>query len=285
MRRCLAFLATVLLSAWAGTAVAANSVTVESRQVPLGATGVTVGVYLENEDSLSGLVIPLEIREVTSGAFIADTLEVSAQNRLVTSLSDMVVQDFMPEQDNTKWWCCDGGGFSTRGAPDFLSPDAFIYAAIATSGPSLPIGNDGSPPDGNPSIQIMFAVTETEGTFEIDTVCITPNNHLTFMGRDEVAPLPVSFTKGIVTIVDSCACDCHADPICDSVHNILDLVAIVGVAFQGADPIPDPNPFCPYETTDVNCDDVTNVLDVGLMNLVVNYGANPDSTFCNPCAP
>ncbi|HUU45483.1 MAG TPA: hypothetical protein VM118_07080, partial [Acidobacteriota bacterium] len=222
---------------------------------------------------------------LTSGAFIADTLAFEALNRLDSGLGDMTELAYLPTEDSVSWWICDGFGFEAHGAPDFVSPDAILYAAISTSDTYMAAGSDGAPPGGTPSARLYFNVTGTAGTFEIDTTCITPGNHLILVDNVTWDLLPVSFTKGVVTIVDSCMCDCHADPICDSVHNILDLVAIVGVAFQGADPIPDPNPFCPYETTGVNCDDVTNVLDVGLMNLVVNYGANPDSTFCDPCAP
>ena len=267
------------------TAVAASSVLIECKTVPLSTTGQTVGLYIVNDATLCAVTFPLVIRSTTPGAFIADTLVFEPLNRLASRLGDMVEIAYLPTEDSLNWWLCHGFGFQAQSAPDFVSPDAILYGGFSTSDTVMMPGNDGTPPGGTPSAQFYFNVTGTAGTFEIDTTCISPANHLILVEDVTWDPVPVSFTKGIVTIVDSCACDCHADPICDSVHNILDLVAIVGVAFQGADPIPDPNPFCPYETTDVNCDDVTDVLDVGLMNLVVNYGANPDSTFCDPCAP
>lgn len=281
MRRSISISIALLTLIWATPAGAANSVVVESKEVALGATGVTVGIYITNEDSIPALVIPLQIRSVTPGAFIADTLALETQNRLASYLTDMVVNEFLTGPDSSYWYMCDGNGFQTRGDPDFISPNAMIFVGLTTSYTRFPIGDDGSPPGGTPSLKLTFNVTEVAGTFEIDTACITPNNHLAWVsypGNGRVYP---SFTKGVITI--GCACDCHADPVCDNVHDVLDLVTIIDVAYRGGDPVPDPNPQCPYVTTDVNCDDVTNVFDVGLMNLVVNYAADPDSTFCNPC--
>ncbi|HUU45847.1 MAG TPA: hypothetical protein VM118_08950 [Acidobacteriota bacterium] len=266
-------------------AVATSSVVIESKTVPLSATGQTVGVYIVNDATLCAVTMPLVIRSTTSGAFIADTLAFEPLNRLASGLGDMVEIAYLPTEDSLKWWLCDGFGFQLQGAPDFASPDAILYGGFSTSDTFMTAGSDGTPPGGTPSAQFYFNVTGTAGTFEIDTTCISPANHLSLIENVTWERVPVTFTKGVVTIADTCACDCHADPICDSVHNILDLVAIVGVAFQGADPIPDPNAFCPYETTDVNCDNETSVLDVVRMNLVVNYGADPDTTFCDPCEP
>jgi MFS-type transporter involved in bile tolerance (Atg22 family) len=57
-----------LLSAWATGAVAASSVTVESKSVPRGAEGVTIGVYVTTDQPVSAVVFPLEFRSVDSGA-------------------------------------------------------------------------------------------------------------------------------------------------------------------------------------------------------------------------
>ncbi|HUU45785.1 MAG TPA: CARDB domain-containing protein, partial [Acidobacteriota bacterium] len=84
-------------------------------------------------------------------------------------------------------------------------------------------------------------------------------------------------------VLSPCACDCHADPECDGVTSILDVVLAVNVAFRGGDPIPDPNPACPFETTDVNCDNVTNILDVILLVDVAFRGGDPAEQFCDPC--
>jgi hypothetical protein len=82
----------------------------------------------------------------------------------------------------------------------------------------------------------------------------------------------------------TCACDCHADPVCDAViSNVQDVVATINVAFRGASAIVDPNASCPYETTDVNCDAVTSVLDVVKVVNVAFRGANPGTEYCDPC--
>ncbi|HWO56342.1 MAG TPA: hypothetical protein VNN55_02125 [bacterium] len=81
-----------------------------------------------------------------------------------------------------------------------------------------------------------------------------------------------------------CACNCHADPVCDGViNNIQDVVVAVNVAFRGAPAVPDPNPSCPYETTDVNCDGVTSVLDVVKIVNVAFRGSTPATEYCDPC--
>ena len=90
----------------------------------------------------------------------------------------------------------------------------------------------------------------------------------------------------IVTVgACDCACSCHADPQCDGVATVHDVVRTVDVAFRGSAPIPDQNPQCPRQTTDVNCDGVTTVHDVVRMVNVAFRGANPATEFCNPCAP
>lgn len=82
----------------------------------------------------------------------------------------------------------------------------------------------------------------------------------------------------------ACACNCHADPVCDGViNNVQDVVVAVNVAFRGAPAVPDPNPSCPYETTDVNCDGVTSVLDVVKIANVAFRGAIPAAEYCDPC--
>ncbi|HUU46782.1 MAG TPA: hypothetical protein VM118_13715, partial [Acidobacteriota bacterium] len=44
------------------TAVAASSVVIESKTVPLSATGQTLGIYVVNEVALSGISFPLVFR-------------------------------------------------------------------------------------------------------------------------------------------------------------------------------------------------------------------------------
>lgn len=89
----------------------------------------------------------------------------------------------------------------------------------------------------------------------------------------------------VAVLVNSiCACDCHADPICDQViNNVQDVVATIGVAFRASPAIPDPNWRCPYESSDVNCDGVTSVIDVVKVINVAFRSATPATEFCDPC--
>ena len=71
-----------------------------------------------------------------------------------------------------------------------------------------------------------------------------------------------SVPRAFVASSCPCACDCHTDPVCDSLDDILDIVAVIDAAFWGMTPASDPNAACPYLRADVNCDAVTNVADV-----------------------
>jgi len=78
-----------------------------------------------------------------------------------------------------------------------------------------------------------------------------------------------------------CQCSCHADPQCDGVTNVLDVVQTVNVAFRGASPVFDDD--CPKERTDVDCSGFTNVLDVVKIVNVAFRGGLPEVNFCNAC--
>lgn len=83
----------------------------------------------------------------------------------------------------------------------------------------------------------------------------------------------------------SCVCDCHADPECDGFTDILDVSALVNVAFRDGAPLPDPNGLCPYQTTDVDCSGFTDIIDVSRMVEVAFRNGSPAAQFCSPCAP
>jgi len=95
---------------------------------------------------------------------------------------------------------------------------------------------------------------------------------------------PVSYPAVVTLTGPPCGCDCHADPLCDLVTNVFDVVKAVDVGFRSVPPEPDPNPLCSRQTTDINCDDVTNVFDVvGLVDVAFRSG-DPETVFCDPCA-
>ncbi|HUU44121.1 MAG TPA: hypothetical protein VM118_00175 [Acidobacteriota bacterium] len=194
----------LIVALWAlGGACAwgANHVLVESQSVAPGATGVQIGVYVENDLELNGLVIPLEIREVTAtGAFPTNTLTLDAANRLTTSLIGFVTKYFYPDEDNTNPTQCSGAGFATKGALDFVSPDGVLYSAISVLDPCLPIGTDGAPPGGTPSLIFTFDVTSVDGLFVIDTTCVTPANYLLYVDCVTSGPVEPMFTAGVITV-------------------------------------------------------------------------------------
>lgn len=81
-----------------------------------------------------------------------------------------------------------------------------------------------------------------------------------------------------------CACACHGDPVCDSIINdVVDVVAAIGAAFRNI-PVPtDPNPLCPRERTDVNCNGTTDVVDVVEIVGVAFRAFSPATEYCVPC--
>jgi hypothetical protein len=87
---------------------------------------------------------------------------------------------------------------------------------------------------------------------------------------------------GVGDACEPCICDCHADPQCDGQSNVLDVVAVVNVAFRSATPTSDP--VCPMVRTDVDCSDATDVLDVVRLVNVAFRSADPNTEFCDPCA-
>jgi choice-of-anchor B domain-containing protein len=80
---------------------------------------------------------------------------------------------------------------------------------------------------------------------------------------------------------DHCSCPCAADPQCDGVTNVLDVVETVNVSFRSASPITDPD--CTHMRTDADCSGATDVIDVVKMVNVSFRSADPLTEFCDPC--
>ncbi|MEW5701763.1 MAG: Ig-like domain-containing protein [Candidatus Zixiibacteriota bacterium] len=214
----------------AGTACAYNAVWVESKSVHPGDTDVTIGVWVVNDTPLTAFVMPLEFRDTdANGSYIMGSCVFSAPpdrrisaSALTSSVSKIVYGT--PTDTN----CHAGGGFPLCSGPvahayntsspvDFTSPDGFLWAGVSTSAPPhlwyLPSGSDsaagvhhGWPQDGDstpylagPSFEFVFDVDSVPGSFEIDTACTCPNNHL--QGTDlSFAGVMFAFRRGIVTI-------------------------------------------------------------------------------------
>lgn len=83
----------------------------------------------------------------------------------------------------------------------------------------------------------------------------------------------------------TCDCNCHTDPVCDGVPDVLDLVETVNAAFRNAPPTIDPNCPHPGGRADVDCSGATTVLDVVKVVGVAFRNDNPATTYCDPCAP
>lgn len=79
-----------------------------------------------------------------------------------------------------------------------------------------------------------------------------------------------------------CNCGCLADPTCDGVTDILDVVGTVTVAFRGGATTKMLD--CQgLERTDTNCSGSTDVIDVVKTINVAFRGADRATEFCTPC--
>ena len=81
----------------------------------------------------------------------------------------------------------------------------------------------------------------------------------------------------------NCPCECHTDPQCDGVCNVLDVVISVGVAFRGLEAPNDQE--CSVVRTDADCDGDTDVFDVVRFVNVAFRNQPMESNFCDPWAP
>jgi hypothetical protein len=163
--------------------------------------------------------------------------------------------------------------------PVISSPEALFFTRGKILGPDLPAGTDGS----SPQILLTVDVNGNVGTFEIDTTCTNPGNHLIFATSTGTPALILpSFTKGVIAVI----CDCpHQGDIAvrsagDGVIDVLDVIEIIGIAFSGLPDIQDPQ--CPTTRGDVDNSGVTDVLDVIYVIDHVFRGGPPP---VDPCTP
>ena len=79
-----------------------------------------------------------------------------------------------------------------------------------------------------------------------------------------------------------CACPCIGDPFCDgTIYNAVDVVTIINVAFRGASATN--SSYCPFLSTDVDCNGATTAVDVVRVVDVAFRGANPSGFNCFTC--
>lgn len=283
MKRKIGMMLTGAIVLWTSFAGAANQLVVESKTVPVGATGVIIGVSVVNDTPLIGLVVPLKIRQVTTGSFIT-RLKLSWGGRLGSALTDLhITNQYTSENFN----CGLGGlGFhdtvTTIGDSGFAvgsSPAGLMFVCTSFDTTGLGAGADTSP-----SMKIIVNVSNTPGTFEIDTTCTARSNNLVFIKNTppdmDLSGITPSFTKGTITIA-ACNCAHHGDLTGNGVIDILDVLALQNWIYNGS-PVPVKDPLCPHvDRGDVNCSGYDDTVDlVYLIDYVFSGGDAP----CDPCA-
>ncbi len=188
------------------TAMAANSVVVESKSVALNAKGVTIGVFVSNDVAIKNVVIPLELRSTNGGAFV-DSMKRSfpTGTRLDGKLTDIRISN---QLDSDSIGTCkqnQPGGYARIISPDvdsmirvLGSPVAAFFTYGKIFGPDLPAGADGPTA---PQLLMTVNVNGLNGQFIVDTTCTNPANHLVY-ARSTGTPVQLmpSFTAGEITV-------------------------------------------------------------------------------------
>jgi hypothetical protein len=195
-----------------------------------------------------------------------------------------------------------GAAPSTKKAADVVSPPATQPPATPTTSASDAVAPDAVQPldqARTPGIPADPVAADANATYEIDWYSI--NGGGTVNASSASYKMGASIGQSVAGAASSasykmgigfwygagggCACDCHADPggFCDGVTDILDVAQAVNVAFRNAAALLDPNPNCPYQTTDANCSNSTDVVDVVKFVNVAFRNFSPATEFCNPC--
>lgn len=287
----------LLIHAVAHLAHAANSVTIESKKVMIGAKDVKIGVFLENDVPITSLSYPFEFRSLTPESYVTNKvirrwnhnsrLSSSFLHQLCYGNPDSPIDYVYPSPASQT---CSGPKSNTyaqrslNNAVDFQSPDgmlALLYdcGTFDSLGFTLLPGADPRETD-SASRSLTFDVTSIPGQFIIDTCCIAPATHLLFVDTLSNLIIPL-FTPGIITI--ACECPCLDDPYCDGEGpDLRDVVATIDVAFGGVEEKRDE--FCPAIRTDFDCSGYTNIVDVVRLISVAFREANPATELCQPCA-
>lgn len=193
---------------------AAGNVIVESKSFQSGSPVCRVGVYVTNSEPITALVLPLELRSITPNAFPSTsfTFQMNPGGRVYNSPLGPEGESWPAATVTTRRYAvaastnCSGPTSSSYAvaAPqiDFVSPDAVLHAAVSLGDTevgqsvSLPPGSD---PIGVPSFWFTFGVAYFPGRFVIDTCCVRPDNHLSFV-NEAVEIIAPQFQRGIISI-------------------------------------------------------------------------------------
>jgi hypothetical protein len=301
--RAVALMATVVLVFSHGIVYAANTVTIESKSVPFGTSVCTLGVYITNDLPIVTVSLSLQSRSVSGGAYLGGAitsdncrLEIVPGSRVHNSplgpasvdWPDALVFKYVYRTpDGT---CGEPAGVSlttfrfVAPTPDTISPDGFLFVTVSTGDLNqgeLPWLDNGSDPPGSPSFRLLLSLNDRVGQIAVEPACVnaTVCSFYELNGEEHLATV----TSGTVTHL-ACACDCHADPVCDGLQSdIRDVVNTINVAFRGDAALADPNPSCPHQQTDFNCSTTTDILDVVLATNVAFRSGDPATEYCNPC--
>jgi len=210
----LAFLFTLVS---ANTLLSADAVLLESKTLAAGSTNQTVGIYIENQTRLTSVVLPLDIRSLSGGAYIANNLQFSVlcggRCEDINTVSEHGTTRYFPQRDSALQWA--GGSCGDDSADmvwresaaqvDFNSPDAILYSFVGQDENSyIEPDSDGEPGSGTPSFVLTFDVGPYVGQFEIDSTCVCPANHVAFVDPHEfwnATLITPEFTKSIITVV------------------------------------------------------------------------------------
>jgi PKD repeat protein len=199
------FLALALLSALGSTAQAQDSVIVTSARFSPGDLNQSLGIRLVSTVPLTGVSVPLELRSLTTGAFVT-RLYMTYSERL----TDPIILPFAQrsqfgDRDPAAPSCpYDFANFQDGDPhPVAASPEGALFDRKSSGDPAdtVPRGSDSFG-----SMILGFDLTDVPGRFEVDTVCANPDGtpiHFGLFTGPGFTPRPAVFIKGVVTINSS----------------------------------------------------------------------------------
>ena len=213
-----AVVATVLVAV--PSAFAVNTVVVQSRTFDINAPACTVGISITNDVDITALVLAMQFRTLTGGAYIGGTISASTfkwepipggrvdNSPLGPAGANWPNASITNRKYNTPGGSCPAHdvSFATATAlPDAISPDGFLHATVSQGDEG--IGEDivltpGADAPGSPSFRFIFPANGNPGTFAIDSTCTTPANVNSFV--DRLTNLVVATTTtGTITLMGS----------------------------------------------------------------------------------
>lgn len=178
-------------------AAAVNSVVISSQTVRAGEVNVSIPIRLTNDLDLSAIVIPLTFRSASGSAFVT-RIQMSYAERLASGgILDNSIRKQYADPDAT----CKSGGFKTAtysdGAshPVLSSPEGVMFVRLRQFGADLTAGADVGG-----SMIMSVDIASEPGTFEIDTTCVDPANHLAFVRASDLMTFEPAFSIATFTI-------------------------------------------------------------------------------------